>query len=175
MKSILLTYLSYRHNLLVIISMIGLWFVFTKFDVFESLYEISRTYEDIESDELILLAIILPVLYIVSSKFNKKRVDLENSYNHLLNNMDAPVSLENDVKYKSDYDANWILGSSEAERLVKNFSDQRGDAGFSDEEVSALLNWANNVRHYEHILNMVQKNIIKVDVLEEKIKIRYNI
>lgn len=175
MKSILLMYLSYRNNILVIISMIGLWFVFSYFDVFESLYEISRSYENIESDELILLIMALPMLYLVSTRLIKKRVNLTSSYNHLLNNKETFVNSDYNIEYKSDCDANWILRSSEAERLIKNFSDERGGVGFSDEEVSMLLNWANNVRHYENILNMAKKNIIKVDVLEGKIKIRYNI
>lgn len=164
----------HRDCLFILIVSIGLWYVFSQYDVFEFLYMTTRKYEHLELDEFIILSVTIPALFIVA-KNNKKKLVFSKSYSSQQRNMQLSNLLADEPENKVLIDSNWVLHSSEAKQLIEKLGKERGTTGFSDEEASILLNWANNIRHNEHVLNMIEKNVIRVDVIENKIMLKQNI
>jgi len=161
-----------KDNLFILVISISLWYIFSQYDVFEFLYMATREFENFELDECIVLSVMLPILLFIA---NNKRLALNESRNYSQKHMQLASLLESKSENKILLDSNWVLDSSEAKKLIEKLGKERGTTGFSDEEASILLNWANNIRHNEHILNMIEKNVIGVDIIENKIMLKKKI
>lgn len=163
-------------NLIAIVGIGVLWNVFTNLNLSDSLYHFTENYVSTNIEELFIAIYVVTTIYAIFlfCKCRKKVDNIMLDYSfvepigkvqHLTNTLDN----KDIIKL---YDMH-VLSRKEIKKLIQCYINNKEEQEISYKDQELLLNWANDVRFYNYILDMILKGEMHIDVENKKIKIMY--